>query len=106
MLHGLLIDRLKLKTHAENREVTVHVLTVDDSKPKLTLATDSEPSACKPDPTAPKPIASNPNQPPGTCRKAAEPNGISPFYAVEKESRPEASETNAIHSGDSCRSCD
>lgn len=56
MLHGLLIDQFGLKTHTENREVTVYALTVGNSKPKLTQAADSERSGCKPDPSAPKPV--------------------------------------------------
>jgi uncharacterized protein (TIGR03435 family) len=56
MLHGLLLDRFELKTHTENREVTVYALTVGSSKPKLTQADESERSGCKPDPNAPKPL--------------------------------------------------
>jgi uncharacterized protein (TIGR03435 family) len=56
MLHGLLLDRFELKTHTENREVTVYALTVASGKPKLTQADDSERSGCKPDPNAPKPV--------------------------------------------------
>jgi uncharacterized protein (TIGR03435 family) len=56
MLHGLLLDQFELKTHTENREVTVYALTVGSSKPKLTQANDSERSGCKPDPNAPKPV--------------------------------------------------
>ncbi len=56
MLHGLLLDRFELKTHTENREVTVYALTVGSSKPKLTQADESERSGCKPDPNAPKPV--------------------------------------------------
>jgi uncharacterized protein (TIGR03435 family) len=56
MLHGLLLDQFELKTHTENREVTVYALMVGSSKPKLTQANDSERSGCKPDPNAPKPV--------------------------------------------------
>jgi uncharacterized protein (TIGR03435 family) len=56
MLHGMLIDQFELKTHTENREVTVYALTVGNGKPKLTQANDSERSGCKPDPSAPKPV--------------------------------------------------
>ena len=56
MLHGLLIDRFELKTHTENREVTVYALTVANGKPKMTQADDSERSNCKPDPNAPRPV--------------------------------------------------
>ena len=55
MLRGLLVDQFELKTHTENREVTVYALTLG-SKPKLTQAEDSERSGCKPDPNAPKPF--------------------------------------------------
>jgi uncharacterized protein (TIGR03435 family) len=57
MLRGLLLDQFALKTHTENREVTVYALTVGSGKPKLTQAGDSERSGCKPDPNAPKPVA-------------------------------------------------
>jgi uncharacterized protein (TIGR03435 family) len=56
MLRGLLVDQFELKTHTENREVTVYALTVGSGKPKLTQADDSERSGCKPDPNAPKPV--------------------------------------------------
>jgi uncharacterized protein (TIGR03435 family) len=56
MLRGLMLDQFELKTHTENREVTVYALTVGSSKPKLTQAADSERSGCKPDPNAPKPV--------------------------------------------------
>jgi uncharacterized protein (TIGR03435 family) len=56
MLHGLLLDQFGLKTHTENREVTVYALTVVSGKPKLTQAAESERTGCKPDPAAPKPI--------------------------------------------------
>lgn len=57
MLHGLLLDRFELKTHTENREVTVYALTVSKGKPKLAQAEESERSGCKADPNAPKPVA-------------------------------------------------
>jgi uncharacterized protein (TIGR03435 family) len=56
MLRGLLLDQFELKTHSENREVTVYALTLAGNKPKMTQAEDSERSGCKPDPTAPKPF--------------------------------------------------
>jgi len=56
MLRGLLVDQFELKTHTENREVTVYALTVGSGKPKLTKAADSERVGCKPDPDAPKPV--------------------------------------------------
>ena len=55
MLRGLLVDQFGLKTHSENREVTVYALVLAGGKPKLTQAEDAERSGCKPDPTAPKP---------------------------------------------------
>jgi uncharacterized protein (TIGR03435 family) len=56
MLRGLLLDQFELKTHTENREVTVYALTLGSNKPKMTQADDSERSGCKPDPNAPKPV--------------------------------------------------
>jgi uncharacterized protein (TIGR03435 family) len=56
MLRGLLLDQFQLKTHTENREVTVYALTLGSNKPKMTQADDSERSGCKPDPNAPKPV--------------------------------------------------
>ena len=59
MLYGLLLDRWELKTHTENREVTVYALT-SNGKPKMTQAEESERTGCKPDPSAPKPAANIP----------------------------------------------
>ena len=56
MLRGLLLDQFELKTHTENREVTVYALTLAGNKPKMTQAEDSERSGCKPDPNAPTPV--------------------------------------------------
>jgi uncharacterized protein (TIGR03435 family) len=56
MLRGLLLEEFELKTHTENREVTVYALTLGSGKPKMTAADDSERSGCKPDPNAPKPF--------------------------------------------------
>jgi uncharacterized protein (TIGR03435 family) len=56
MLRSLLVDEFELKTHTENREVTVYALTATSSKPKLIQAEDSERSGCKPDASAPKPV--------------------------------------------------
>lgn len=56
MLRGLLLDQFELKTHTENREVTVYALTLGGGKPKMTQADDSERSGCRPDPNAPKPF--------------------------------------------------
>ncbi len=55
MLRGLLADQFELKTHTENREVTVYAMTLAGGKQKMTRAEDSERSACKVDPNAPKP---------------------------------------------------
>ncbi len=56
MLRGVLVDQFELKTHTENREVTVYALRVAGTKPKMTQADDSERSSCKFDPNAPKPF--------------------------------------------------
>jgi uncharacterized protein (TIGR03435 family) len=56
MLRGLLVDQFELKTHTENREVTVYALMLAGSKPKMTQADDSERSSCRFDPNAPKPF--------------------------------------------------
>jgi uncharacterized protein (TIGR03435 family) len=56
MLRSLLVDEFELKTHTENREVTVYALTAMSGKPKLIRADDSERSGCKPDANAPKPV--------------------------------------------------
>jgi uncharacterized protein (TIGR03435 family) len=56
MLHGVLIDSFGLKTHIENRDVTVYAIVVGSGKPKMTKADDSERTGCKPDPNAPKPF--------------------------------------------------
>jgi uncharacterized protein (TIGR03435 family) len=56
MLRSLLVDEFELKTHTENREVTVYALTAASGKPKLTQADEAERSGCKPDPSAPKPV--------------------------------------------------
>lgn len=58
MLRGLLLDQFELKTHTENREVTVYALTVEEGKLKLTRADPSERSDCRPDSNAPKPVPS------------------------------------------------
>jgi uncharacterized protein (TIGR03435 family) len=57
MLRGLLLDQFELKTHSENREVTVYALIAGSGKPKMTRADDSERSGCKPDPAAPRPFS-------------------------------------------------
>lgn len=56
MLNNLLIDRFALKTHREQREITVYVLTVGKGKPKMTPAKDSDRTECKPAPNAPSPM--------------------------------------------------
>jgi uncharacterized protein (TIGR03435 family) len=56
MLRGLLLEQFELKTHTENREVTVYALSVASGKPKLTRAEDSERTGCRPDANAPKPV--------------------------------------------------
>jgi uncharacterized protein (TIGR03435 family) len=56
MLRGLLLDEFELKTHTEQREVTVYALTLAKGKPKLTRAEESERSGCRPDADAPKPV--------------------------------------------------
>jgi uncharacterized protein (TIGR03435 family) len=56
MLRGLLLDQFELKTHIENREVTVYALTVEEGKLKITRADPSERSDCRPDSNAPKPF--------------------------------------------------
>lgn len=55
MLHGLMIDRFELKTHMENREITVYALTLVGAKPKMTQANEQERSGCQVDPSLPKP---------------------------------------------------
>ena len=57
MLKNLMIDRFELKTHTENREITVYALTVGSAKPKLTQADESERTGCKPDGNAPRPVS-------------------------------------------------
>jgi len=48
MLRGLLVDSFEMKTHTENREVTVYVLTVAGKRSKMTRADEAERSLCKP----------------------------------------------------------
>jgi uncharacterized protein (TIGR03435 family) len=55
MVQDLLSEQFELKTHTENREITVYALTVD-GKHKLTKADPSERSDCRPDPNATKPF--------------------------------------------------
>jgi uncharacterized protein (TIGR03435 family) len=56
MLKGLLVDQFELKTHTENREVTVYALTAEEGQLKLTKADPSERPDCRPDPNAVKPF--------------------------------------------------
>lgn len=56
MLNNLLIDRFGMKTHREQREITVYVLTAGKGKPKMTAARDSDRTECKPAPNAPSPV--------------------------------------------------
>jgi uncharacterized protein (TIGR03435 family) len=60
MLHGVMLDSFELKTHTENRDVTVYALVLGSGKPKMTKAEDSERSGCNPDPAAPKPFTNIP----------------------------------------------
>jgi uncharacterized protein (TIGR03435 family) len=53
MLRGLLVDSFEMKTHTENREVTVYVLTVAGRKSKMTRADEAERSLCRPANNAP-----------------------------------------------------
>jgi uncharacterized protein (TIGR03435 family) len=56
MLNGLMIDSFGMKTHTENREITVYALVAGNGKPKMTPANDSERSGCQPEPSAPAPM--------------------------------------------------
>jgi uncharacterized protein (TIGR03435 family) len=55
MLRGLLADQFELKTHTEDREVTVYAMTLP-GKPKMTPGDPAERSTCVVDPTAVKPF--------------------------------------------------
>jgi uncharacterized protein (TIGR03435 family) len=55
MVRGMLADQFELKTHTENREVTVYAMTVS-GKPKMTQATGNERMSCKTAPNAVKPF--------------------------------------------------
>jgi uncharacterized protein (TIGR03435 family) len=57
MLRGLLVDSFEMKTHTENREVTVYVLTVAGKKSRMTRADESERSLCRPANNAPGPAS-------------------------------------------------
>jgi uncharacterized protein (TIGR03435 family) len=56
MLNHLLIDRFGLKTHREQREITVYVLTTGKGKPKMTAAKDTDRTGCRPAPNATPPL--------------------------------------------------
>jgi uncharacterized protein (TIGR03435 family) len=51
MLRGVLIDQFELKSHRENRELTVYAITQGNSKTKMIPAADSDRSICKSDPS-------------------------------------------------------
>ena len=55
MVRGLLADQFELKTHTENREVTVYAMTLP-GRPKMTPADPTERMGCPADPTAVKPF--------------------------------------------------
>ncbi len=59
MLRGLLVDSFEMKTHTENRAVTVYVLRVAGKGSKMTRADEAERSLCKPD-NAQKPASTAP----------------------------------------------
>jgi uncharacterized protein (TIGR03435 family) len=59
MLRGLLVDSFEMKTHSENRAVSVYVLTVAGKKSKMTQADEAERSLCKPD-NGPRPASTAP----------------------------------------------
>jgi uncharacterized protein (TIGR03435 family) len=55
MLRGMLADQFELKTHTENRQVTVYAMTVK-GKHKMERADGTERSQCPADPAAVKPV--------------------------------------------------
>jgi len=55
MMRNLLADQFELKTHVENREATVYVMT-SSGKPKMVQAAGTERMSCKVDPNAQKPF--------------------------------------------------
>ncbi len=71
MLHGLMIDRFELKTHIENRDITVYALTLAGAKPKMTQANEQERSDFRPDPSLPKPAPNS--QPMIACKNMSMP---------------------------------
>ncbi len=71
MLHGLMIDRFELKTHIENRDITVYALTLAGAKPKMTPADEQERSDFRPDPSLPKPAPNS--QPMIACKNMSMP---------------------------------
>ncbi len=56
MLRGLLADQFELKTHTENREVTVYAMTLPGGKMKMTPGDPKARADCQVDPTAVKPF--------------------------------------------------
>lgn len=54
MMRGMLVDQFEMKTHTENREVTVYALTVENNKQKMEQAADSERMGCTQDVNASK----------------------------------------------------
>jgi uncharacterized protein (TIGR03435 family) len=56
MLRGVLADQFELKTHTEDREVTVYAMTPMGGKPKMTPGDPKVRSDCQVDPTAVKPF--------------------------------------------------
>ena len=54
MMRGLLVDQFELKTHTENRETTVYVMS-STGKPKLERADESERTGCSAIQHPPKP---------------------------------------------------
>jgi uncharacterized protein (TIGR03435 family) len=56
MVRGVLLDQFELKSHRENRELTVYAITQGSGKPKLTPASDSDRAVCKPDASVINPV--------------------------------------------------
>ncbi len=59
MMRGMLVDHFEMKTHTENREVTVYALTVENNKEKMEQAGDSERMGCTQDVDTPKSSATS-----------------------------------------------
>jgi uncharacterized protein (TIGR03435 family) len=56
MLRGVLADQFELKTHTENREITVYAMIPAGGKPKMTPGDPKARAECQVDPTAVKPF--------------------------------------------------